>query len=165
MLTSVMFNINGECLSVSSGNAGDIDRLSQAVLNSAQLANKLLATFEATSLDADSTEEQPRSDSVALQQALSNAGSRLQFVDRLQQRLSNVAKNLTALAKIMESAKLPITDTRWREFLEKTRASFTMVQERQMFDAAFEVCASSAIDGQDSAPSHEPVLFDEEVTG
>jgi len=62
---------------------------------------------------------------------------RLQFADRLNQRLSNVVKNLTDLAKLMNSSDLPITQAKWAGYLNEARTTFTMELERKMFDAVF----------------------------
>ena len=72
---------------------------------------------------------------------------RLQFADRMNQRLSNVASNLAGLADLMQPAEWPATDIKWREFLKRTRATFSMEQERQMFDAVFAASATDASQG------------------
>ena len=97
-------------------------------------------------------------DSQALQKAVRSATMRLQFADRLQQRLTNIAENLTRLAKLMQSIDLPITDAQWSEYLDTTRAKFTMEQERQMFDVMFGTATEPG-----PAASDTSVLFDTEA--
>lgn len=60
--------------------------------------------------------------------------TRLQSVDRLMQRLSNVQLNLDRLAKFVTAETQIPRVSQWSEFMEQTRASFTMEQERALFD-------------------------------
>ena len=115
----------------------EIDALSCAVLDTARHANALLDAVKVQNPDVDPANESDSADGKALQQAVQNAFMRLQFADRLNQRLSNVSTNLAGLAGLMQSTDLPITDIKWAEFLKQTRATFTMEPERQMFDALF----------------------------
>ncbi len=115
----------------------EIDALSGAVLDSARHANALLDTVKARNPDINPANESASGAGQALQQAVQNAYSRLQFADRLNQRLSNVSTNLTGIAELMQSNELSITGNKWTEFLKQTRRTFTMESERQMFDALF----------------------------
>ena len=115
----------------------EIDALSGAVLDTARHANALLDTVKARNPDINPANESASGAGQALQQAVQNAYSRLQFADRLNQRLSNVSTNLTGLAELMQANDLSITDNKWTEFLKQTRRTFTMEPERQMFDALF----------------------------
>ena len=109
---------------------GECDALSGSVLDAARLTSELLG-------ESNSADERLKADAQALQQAVQDASLRLQFIDRLNQRLSNVSSNLAGLAEFMQSADLPISEIAWSRFLEETRETFTMTQERQMFDALF----------------------------
>lgn len=104
----------------------EIDALSRSFLETAQQANKLLDAVD--DLSTGSGKPHP------LQSAVQEASIRLQFADRLHQRLSNVSKNLMGFAELIQTTELPIESTAWATFLEKMRATFTMEQERQMFD-------------------------------
>ncbi len=64
--------------------------------------------------------------------------TRLQSVDRLMQRLSNVQVNLERLARFLDSEGTQLTDAPWTALLKDARASFTMEQEREMFDSTIE---------------------------
>ena len=140
----------------------EIAALSRSFLDTARYASALLGAVSDQNSDVGPTENLILADSRALQLAVQKASMRLQFADRLNQRLSNVRKNLVALAELMQSTDLPIVDSSWIGFLKQTRATFTMEQERQMFDAMF--AASAAVDGADPATeaSHGPTLFDGE---
>jgi len=137
----------------------EVSSLSRAVLDSAQRANEMLAASEG----------RQRVDGVAcvelraLQETLQRACTRLQFADRLCQRLSNVSTNLAGLAKLMRSEDLPITDKQWGACLDAMRANFTMEQERQMFDATFKGGATNVNAGAGSCPSDELTLFDKKA--
>lgn len=134
----------------------EVSSLSRAVLDSAQRANEMLTASE----ERNRTEGVACVDLRALQEALQRACTRLQFADRLCQRLSNVSTNLAGLAKLMQSEDLPIADTRWSAFLEAMRANYTMEQERQMFDAILEGGTKNANSAAASCPSDELTLFD-----
>ena len=68
-------------------------------------------------------------------QAAQDALVRLQAVDRLQQRLGNVDRNLRALAALMESSGLQPSHAEWRAFLKVVRGGYTTETERTEFDA------------------------------
>ncbi|MGB5352655.1 MAG: hypothetical protein WBN32_03490 [Woeseia sp.] len=59
---------------------------------------------------------------------------RMQFADRLDQQIDNVRKNLTLLAEYIEADEAGGNRLAWSEFLQRSRQSFTMEQERFMFD-------------------------------
>lgn len=142
----------------------EIDGLSRAVLDSARHANALLAARNDQGTKASPAADTGEADSRALQEAVRRASMRLQFADRLEQRLSNVSRNLTGLAKLMQSIDLPITDAQWKECLEAMRSTFTMEQERRMFDAMFDAAAPIAGPKLDIGASPGPILFDGEAT-
>lgn len=139
----------------------EIDSLSCAVLDSARQAGALLAAINIGSPKTATTSDEFELVSRALQESARTASTRLQFADRLEQRLLNVSRNLAGLARLMRSIDLPITEVEWVACLAATRATFTIEQERQMFDAAFDTPAAEVHTG--AAQSPEPVLFDAEV--
>jgi len=59
----------------------------------------------------------------------------LQAVDRLQQRLGNVDRNLRALAALLHDTGRTPTDTEWRCFLDAVRRRYSTETERLEFDA------------------------------
>lgn len=142
----------------------EIDGLSRAVLDSARHADALLTSRNGQDAKAGSAADMGEADSWALQEAVRNASMRLQFADRLEQRLSNVSRNLNGLAKLMQSIDLPITDTQWKTCLETMRSTFTMEQERQMFDVVFATAAPIVDPEPNMGASQGPLLFDGEVT-
>ena len=125
----------------------EIDALSGAVLDTARHANALLDAIKARKPDVNPADESDSVDGQALQKAVQDTFMRLQFADRLNQRLSNVSTNLTGLAELVRSTERPITDIQWAEFLQQTRATFTMEPEREMFDALFAAQSPTAGDG------------------
>ena len=126
--------------------SSDIEALSLSVLDTARHADKLI--------------EPDRSG--PLKEAVRNASQRLQFADRLSQRLSNTAANLAALADYMQADEQPVSDEGWSAFLDAARARFTMEQERRMFDAIFGTAPSAeAVDAKQHAAG-EHLLFDVE---
>ncbi len=138
----------------------EIDALSGAVLDIARHASDLLSLANAQDPDASSGAESGSARYQALQLSVQNACIRLQFSDRLNQRLSNVAKNLTNLAKLMNSSDVPITEAKWAGFLDAARITFTTELERNMFDAVFRPSAIES--GNDSAANafQDLTLFD-----
>jgi len=139
----------------------EIDSLSDAVLSVACHADALLAATRERNPKVTAASDPFEFASQALQESVRTASTRLQFADRLQQRLLNVAKNLANLARLMRSTELPISTTEWTRCLAATRVTFTMEQERQMFDAVFNASADGIHTGEVQHP--EPVLFDVEV--
>jgi hypothetical protein len=137
----------------------DIDALSFAVLDTARHAQALLPVVDELGQDAGRISDAIAANSAALQRAVENSSTRLQFADRLSQRLSNVSTNLVGLADLMQSSNLPITDTQRSDLLERTRATFTMEQERQMFDALFASPTAAADAAAQIDASPDPVLF------
>ena len=111
--------------------SSEIESLSLAVLDTARHADQLAGRELAGDKNAGD-------DSQPLKEAALNASSRLQFADRMSQRLSNTASNLAALAQLMQTTERPISDEDWSTFLDDARARFTMEHERRMFDAVFE---------------------------
>lgn len=120
--------------------SAEIESLSLAVLDTARHADRLVERgLPARSGGAD--DSGPNDESQPLREAALNASSRLQFADRMSQRLSNTASNLAALARLMQAADRPIGEEDWSAFLGAARARFTMEHERRMFDAVFETAA------------------------
>lgn len=115
----------------------DIDALSCSVLDTARHANELIDVISAQNPDASDVNTSAAKDVQALQQSVQDCYVKLQFADRLHQRLSNVSKNLADLAKLMQSSELPIGNPQWTGLLHDIRANYTMKPERKMFDAVF----------------------------
>lgn len=63
---------------------------------------------------------------------------KLQFIDRIEQRLSNVKKNCQLLASFIESNEGNLEDNFWPEFIVKARQGFTMESEKVIFDNFFQ---------------------------
>ncbi len=82
--------------------------------------------------------------------------TRLQSVDRLMQRLSNVQVNLVQLADFMASESSTEEFADWSALLLRARGTYTMEQERNMFDKAFGSSHSEC-----SSNADEPILFDD----
>lgn len=138
----------------------EVDGLSVSVLDTARHASALLSAGGEQSPGGNNANDFASADIQALQQSVQDTYMQLQFADRLHQRLSNVAKNLAGLAKLMQQIGLPITDIEWLAFLNEARGNFTMKQERQMFDAVFG--APAAAIGTDPATdaSQRMIIFD-----
>ncbi len=137
----------------------EIDALSDSALDTARHASALLGAINVQNLEVNPVGESVSADCQALQQAVRKVCIRMQFADRLNQRLSNVAKNLAGLAELMKSSDLPITADKWTEFLNEARTTFTTERERKMFDTVFR--ASAVEIGNDSASDifRDPTLF------
>ncbi len=140
--------------------SSDIEALSLSVLDTARHADKLIEPDRSGPGGETSAGQGP--DSGPLKEAVRNASQRLQFADRLSQRLSNTAANLAALADFMQADEQPVSDEGWSAFLDAARARFTMEQERRMFDAIFGTAPSvEAVDAKQHAAG-EHLLFDVE---
>ncbi len=70
---------------------------------------------------------------------------KLQFADRLNQRLTNVSKNLAAWAGLMRPRTAATGAADWSIFLRQVRATYTVEQERQMFDAIFSSTQTASV--------------------
>ena len=117
--------------------SSEIESLSLAVLDTARHADRLAG--RGRPVGCEPADDKDAGDaSQPLKEAALNASSRLQFADRMSQRLSNTASNLAALAQLMQTTERPISDEDWSTFLDAARARFTMEHERRMFDAVFE---------------------------
>ena len=134
----------------------EIAALSVSVLEAARQANALSSSTDRGERRPQTRSSTGSGDPERLQRLAMDASSKLQFADRLHQRLSNVSGNLTALAELLTSIGGPITDQRWSEFLHAARHRFTMEQERVTFDVAFGA-------DMDSGPRKEPVSTDGSV--
>ena len=130
--------------------SADIEALSLSVLDTARHAELLIEPDRAP-------------DSAPLKKAVQSASSRLQFADRLNQRLSNTAANLAALAEFMHASEQPVSDAGWSAFLDAARARFTMEQERRMFDAIFGTAPSTDSVDVDRQAQGEHLLFDADI--
>lgn len=145
----------------------EIDALSQAIVSAATQVNSLTNEISCesgvtvTGLDAGAISTR----SNAATDAVNTLFLRLQFTDRLNQRVSNVQHNLVQLATYMRSRK-PLARQPWFELLEQARATFTMEHEREMFDAVFGAARGLANapfpKPTESAQSNTHVLFDQE---
>lgn len=62
------------------------------------------------------------------------AMSKLQFADRLSQRLLNIVNNLNLLRDFLSEADSDIEQQNWQKMLEEVGRSFSMETERQLFD-------------------------------
>ena len=138
----------------------EIDALSHSFLDTARHASALLGAVSDQNPDLSAARDSLLADPQALQQAVRNITTRLQFADRLNQRLSNVSNSLVGLAELMESTDLPITNIKWTGFLNQTRATFTMEQERQMFDAIFGASATVVDTDPTTDASQDLTIFD-----
>ncbi len=136
----------------------EIGELSVAVLDTARHAGDLLGQVN----DSASSPEAGAlaNGSESLRQAAASASSRLQFADRLSQRMSNVSSNLNALAVLMKSSDGPLTHERWQGFLLEARGRFTMEQERRMFDAVFGTSTSEQDVVENNDASDDLIFFD-----
>lgn len=83
--------------------------------------------------------------------------TRLQSVDRLMQRLWNVHANLEQFAQFLNKKHNSGEKMTWNDLLDRSRATFTMEQEREMFDAAL---GSSQVHTRDA--SNDLMLFVDE---
>lgn len=113
---------------------GEIDGLAQLVLALAGHASNMSRRLEElAAADVDvGTLSAMREEISSLDAAANKTIARLQFADRLHQRLSNVKGNLDALADLLGES--PMSRKRWDNFLEQSRAAFTMESERVLFD-------------------------------
>ena len=140
--------------------AGDeIGALSMSLLETARRATEVADQIGGDSSTSDPSAATCGSRSDALRQAAADASSRLQFADRLSQRISNAAANLTALATLMKSSDGPIAADSWSDFLREARGRFTMEQEREMFDAVFGNCASATVAAISTVASDDDVFL------
>ncbi len=141
----------------------EIDALSCSVLDSGRHARALLNGVDDPKRNVNGADDLVLADSHALQKAVNDATTRLQFADRLHQRLSNISKNLVGLAKLTHAKGPRIANHDWAEFLKEARATYTMEQERQMFDAVFE--ESAAANGAEPAmvATQDATLFEGDV--
>ena len=122
---------------------GEIDGLAQLVLalvGHAANMSRRLEELAAADIDVG-TLAAMRDEISSLDAAANKTIARLQFADRLHQRLSNVKGNLDALADLLGES--PLSDTRWSNFLESSRAAFTMESERVLFDQILDTSPAS----------------------
>ena len=79
---------------------------------------------------------------------------RMQFADRLTQRLDNTCSNLQKIARRLDSHTA--SSNTWNEFLTQVRGQYTTAQEREAFDAVFPCVAKTSVD---SASDDDIELF------
>ncbi len=100
----------------------------------------LFLQFCSRQLDAAIEDARREMDGVAaalLRQESANSDDilvRLQSVDRLMQRLSNVSRNLVRLEDLVRDDSVEHFDETWARILLGVRESFTMTEERKLFD-------------------------------
>jgi len=80
-------------------------------------------------------------------QEVGQAIAKLQFADRLSQRLLNVAGNLGRLEELLLSDG-DVGQSRWEKMLEEVSHSFTMESERRLFDEVIGANTVSDLKGQ-----------------
>ena len=108
------------------------DQLAAAIEEASQDVDALTASFlAAVSGDHLTTVED------GLQPIIMEAVTRLQFADRLGQRLNNACRNLHASVEFLRRGDPSSAHSEKAAFLQSVRSSFTMEQERDMFDALF----------------------------
>jgi len=113
----------------------EIENLTQLVIALAQHAstmNRRLDRFSELNLAPEDLAG-IRGDITSLDAAANKTIARLQFADRMHQRLTNVQTNLDALAVLI--GEKTMSPKRWSAFLEESRATFTMEHERSLFDS------------------------------
>ena len=117
----------------------DVDALTKSFLSAVCQVDSTPTTAGNRDKQKSDVADQAPSPDVAqiLRSAVMEAIARLQFSDRLSQRLMNVCKNLTACAEFLGRNDASISANELTAFLETIRSSFTMEQERKMFDSAF----------------------------
>ena len=116
----------------------------------------LFLQFCSRQLDAAIEDSRGEMDGVAAALLSKDSGSaddilvRLQSVDRLMQRLSNVSRNLVRLEDLVRDDSVEEFDETWARILLGVRESFTMTEERKLFDEVIgdECAADSAASGQ-----------------
>lgn len=125
----------------------DISSLSAALLDMSRRASEI----------AKSTKG-PVGEAVSLNRAILAATARLQFADRMHQRLDNIAGNLDSLSQALGAN--PGQDIEWNELLCKLRNNYTMESERAMFDARL---FGERLADPEGGPASEPLLFTDEA--
>ncbi len=103
----------------------DIGVLTTTLLKLASTTNKL-------SIDEDPKKAKCKSEAIDadIKKLSQKAVGQLQFADRMQQRLDNVANNLEHFARL----QLNENPKNWENFLLQARGEFTMESERVLFD-------------------------------
>lgn len=85
----------------------------------------------------------------------------IQFYDRLTQRLSHVDEGLLKLARLINDPDRLGSPEAWVEFKEELRSSYTMEQERFLFDALIKgVAFSKALEESKSSSSEVSIDMD-----
>lgn len=84
--------------------------------------------------------------------------TRLQSVDRFMQRLSNIQTNLEQLAPYLRDRGNPNRVHAWSDLVARTRATFTMEHEREIFDSML-----GEPRGYESCSNDGLTLFDDEM--
>ncbi len=139
----------------------DIDALSHSFFDTAGYASSAQQSVNRYCVASD--KDALLNDFCAIQQAVRDAGTSLQFADRLNQRLSNVSNSLVGLAALLQPIGLPVSATQWSAFIEQVRADYTMEQERQLFDAVFTTLAGASSAERDPDYCDGPEMFENDV--
>lgn len=111
----------------------EITCLSESLLRIADELNQLVASSNTIQRSADN--DQTRQSLEAVSTSLNLALAKLQFADRLNQRVSNVRNNLLQLSAQVSLPTPTIAEDSWDEFLHRVRDNFTLEDERLMFDS------------------------------
>ena len=115
----------------------EIEQLSRSVIDVARCADAVSDDSASGDSGPSIAATQAQAHLQALRLAALSASAKLQFADRLQQRLSNVTANLNGLADIVRTRPDGMDESRWSEYLQMARATYTMQEERHMFDRIF----------------------------
>lgn len=97
-------------------------------------------------------------DQQTMLQEMGSAIAKLQFADRLSQRLLNVAKNLERLGDFLSEHNGKIDQYSWDEILQEVNFSFSMESERQLLDEIIGI-AATVRDEQGQNKESVPELF------
>lgn len=130
--------------------------LAEDLIAAAELVNRISpdengASADATTAPAAGLHRQ-------LRERVNGVVLRMQFADRLDQQIDNVRKNLSLLAEYMEADEAGGNRLAWSEFLQCSRQSFTMEQERFMFDT---VLGDAEMAAKTDRTCSYALLFDE----
>ena len=98
---------------------GEVSDLSQFLLSAHKLAG---GNIEAQGVQEEILEQ------------MRAALAKLQFADRLSQRLLNIANNLDRLESFLSESSSDPQNCDWEGILEEVRHSFSMEEERKLFD-------------------------------
>lgn len=106
--------------------------LAEELIAAADLVNRISPAEKEGS--GDVTESTGAAAHRQLRERVNGVVLRMQFADRLDQQIDNVRKNLLLLADYVETQQDTESDLAWAELLRRARQSYTMEQERFIFD-------------------------------